>query len=49
MTSKYVHEKSFRSSTVKRRLKFVDPKTEKIILTKFDSLMEENKERKATG
>lgn len=44
MTSKYVHHKAFWASTVKTALKFVDPKTEDIILTKFDSLMEENKD-----
>jgi len=43
MSSKYIHQKAFRSSTVKTALRFVDPKTEDTILTKFDLLMEENK------
>ena len=43
MASKHIHQKAFRASTVKTALKFVDPKTEDIILTKFDSLMEENR------
>jgi len=43
MASIYIHEKAFRASTVKTALKFVDPKTEDRILTKYDSLMEENK------
>ncbi len=43
MASKYMHQKAFRASTVKTALRFVDPKTQDIILTKFDSLMEENR------